>query len=528
MNPRFSPALTALAYGGALALGTGADLAAAAAPISGIAPSLAHPAPELIRYADDLRTLAFPETFALDYSHAALTTLPDGTEALVAYEDAFRAVDYRVRLTDGTAAEYPDAGAYLDAVASGALSIDRIAVDGPAISFAVERIVTDPATGEVTSAIEGFANVTVVDPARPNPKVTIIDDVTRQYTLAELTGGAVSDDEYTTTSLQMDPTTGKYFLPHGFTYGTAYTLMVSRTDVWQVCDGVLQDDSQQPASTTSSLPSLSFDPDSPEAGAASASALDPAVYPETLVYPDVTVIDTTFVGPADYTDSTLIAPPGDFTDLPDYTDLTVIEPNCSTFVDSGLIPFQIVALPPASVGDTVWEDLDRDGVQDDGEPGIPGVELTLLDAEGNPAVDIAGNPVPPVRTDAAGRYEFIGLRPDAAYTVVISTPDGFTPTVEVAGGDREADSSTGRASSVILSAGGADLSLDFGFVREDAPSNEPTGDPAGTPAPAATDSADPLATTGGLSGSAVAVGAAGLAALGTGALARARARRTRA
>jgi hypothetical protein len=57
----------------------------------------------------------------------------------------------------------------------------------------------------------------------------------------------------------------------------------------------------------------------------------------------------------------------------------------------------------ASIGDTVWEDLDADGIQDPGEPTIPGVELTLYDAN--------GHPVATTMTDANGHYLFDGLVP---------------------------------------------------------------------------------------------------------------------
>ncbi|MDY7092237.1 MAG: SdrD B-like domain-containing protein, partial [Acidobacteriota bacterium] len=50
------------------------------------------------------------------------------------------------------------------------------------------------------------------------------------------------------------------------------------------------------------------------------------------------------------------------------------------------------------LGDRVWMDLDGNGVQDAGEPGIEGVELELLDSDG----DVLGTAV----TDADGLYTF--------------------------------------------------------------------------------------------------------------------------
>lgn len=55
-------------------------------------------------------------------------------------------------------------------------------------------------------------------------------------------------------------------------------------------------------------------------------------------------------------------------------------------------------VPPIEIGNLVWEDTDRDGIQDGDEPGIPGVIVELLDAGGNViASDV---------TDADGGYYF--------------------------------------------------------------------------------------------------------------------------
>ncbi len=52
-----------------------------------------------------------------------------------------------------------------------------------------------------------------------------------------------------------------------------------------------------------------------------------------------------------------------------------------------------------SVGDYVWHDVAGDGVQESGEPGIPGVVLGLVGPDGNPVTDVHGNPVGNVTTD---------------------------------------------------------------------------------------------------------------------------------
>ena len=72
---------------------------------------------------------------------------------------------------------------------------------------------------------------------------------------------------------------------------------------------------------------------------------------------------------------------------------------------------------PASLGDFVWDDLDGDGVQDPGEPGLEGVTVTLSGG------DLAGPITATTGTGAsAGAYSFSGLTP-GDYTVAIDTAD---------------------------------------------------------------------------------------------------------
>jgi hypothetical protein len=60
---------------------------------------------------------------------------------------------------------------------------------------------------------------------------------------------------------------------------------------------------------------------------------------------------------------------------------------------------------PYLIGDTVFKDLNGDGVQQSGEPGIAGVTVYLLDSQGQPLVDIFNNPIT-ATTDANGNYFF--------------------------------------------------------------------------------------------------------------------------
>ncbi|HWL45507.1 MAG TPA: SdrD B-like domain-containing protein [Ilumatobacter sp.] len=148
-------------------------------------------------------------------------------------------------------------------------------------------------------------------------------------------------------------------------------------------------------------------------------------------------------------------------------------------IDAGFVA------PSVSVGDFVWVDTDRDGIQDSGEPGIPGVVLVLTGPDGGPVVDVFGNPVGPVTTDADGRYLFPNLPAGVAYTVTIDQAASaaalapYVPTTAGAGSNPARDSSTGSATSAVLpNNGDHDPTLDFGFVL---PETQPPTTPAPTP-----------------------------------------------
>ncbi|MEZ5145347.1 MAG: SdrD B-like domain-containing protein [Acidimicrobiales bacterium] len=82
---------------------------------------------------------------------------------------------------------------------------------------------------------------------------------------------------------------------------------------------------------------------------------------------------------------------------------------------------------PASIGDRVWSDLNGDGVQDAGEPGLAGVTVTLRqDADGNGSFETT---VASTTTDANGLYLFEQLRPGSYQVDVDGTtvPAGATP-----------------------------------------------------------------------------------------------------
>ncbi|MDO4259704.1 MAG: SdrD B-like domain-containing protein [Actinomycetaceae bacterium] len=125
--------------------------------------------------------------------------------------------------------------------------------------------------------------------------------------------------------------------------------------------------------------------------------------------------------------------------------------------------------PKVSVGDVVWEDLDADGIQDPGEPGIPGVTVEVRGPDGESVVNVNGERVGAVKTDQYGKYVFNFLPAMAkgqTYRVIVAAPQGYSPTVAGAGSDRGVDSSSVSADSGdLLKDGDHDGGLDFGFVK---------------------------------------------------------------
>ena len=114
---------------------------------------------------------------------------------------------------------------------------------------------------------------------------------------------------------------------------------------------------------------------------------------------------------------------------------------------------------PASLGDRVWEDRDANGIQDDGEPGIPGVIVNLLDNQ--------GGWVDSTTTDADGIYGFADLDP-GTYEVEFEVPAGYSLSIPGQGDDgldSDADLLTGRTGPITLVSGQTDLTWDAGLVR---------------------------------------------------------------
>ncbi len=128
-------------------------------------------------------------------------------------------------------------------------------------------------------------------------------------------------------------------------------------------------------------------------------------------------------------------------------------------IDAG---FYIEDTSPASIGDYVWYDTDKDGIQDAGEPGLGGIAVSLLDADNSNAL------VATRVSDADGSYEFAGL-PAGNYVLQFDAPDGYVLSPQDAGSpnddatDSDADPSTGLTASIPLTAGQSLTDVDAGL-----------------------------------------------------------------
>lgn len=124
----------------------------------------------------------------------------------------------------------------------------------------------------------------------------------------------------------------------------------------------------------------------------------------------------------------------------------------------------------ASLGDFVWDDLDKDGFQDNNEPGIDGVTVYLFalapgELCSDRTVDTAFDSTV---THSGGMYGFTDL--DAGdYCVQFEAPAGyvFSPN-DVGGdtGDSDADPTTGKTTTISLAPGDNDLTWDAGLYLE--------------------------------------------------------------
>ena len=142
---------------------------------------------------------------------------------------------------------------------------------------------------------------------------------------------------------------------------------------------------------------------------------------------------------------------------PDPITLTSAAPNV-TKIDFGFVK-------PVSLGNFVWFDANKDGIQDPDEVGVAGVTVTLDQPLGmDPVLDADGNVVKPVITDANGKYVFTNLLP-GPYELTFTIPDGYSETRRYASDDSAVDSD-GAQTWPVLKQGEDDMTFDLGLIAD--------------------------------------------------------------
>lgn len=118
-------------------------------------------------------------------------------------------------------------------------------------------------------------------------------------------------------------------------------------------------------------------------------------------------------------------------------------------LDFGLVP------PPVSIGDRVWDDRNANGVQDPGEPGIPGVRITVTNATSGVTATATTNSSGIWGLSVAVGSYLVDYDPS-------TVPAGYSPSPTLVGSDRAADSNI-RNNEYTFAVFQNDLTLDFGF-----------------------------------------------------------------
>ncbi|WP_333600546.1 SdrD B-like domain-containing protein, partial [Flavobacterium sp.] len=164
----------------------------------------------------------------------------------------------------------------------------------------------------------------------------------------------------------------------------------------------------------------------------------------------------TFTSPAGYT----FSPQGAGTTATDSNpnasgvtgSITLISGQNDPTIDAGVFQY-------ASVGDFVWNDLNANGIQDAGEPGINNVTVNLYTSGGTLVATTTAN--------ASGIYTFSNVVP-GSYYVNFATPSGYLQSPTGAGTtatDSDANAS-GNSATFTLVSGQSNPTIDAGLFQQ--------------------------------------------------------------
>lgn len=147
---------------------------------------------------------------------------------------------------------------------------------------------------------------------------------------------------------------------------------------------------------------------------------------------------------------------------------------------------------PSSIGDRVWLDRNKNGLQDELEPaGVAGVTVSLYGMYGG---DFYGS----TTTDAGGYFSFTERPPGSFGRLVFIAPAGYGWTIRtgaVGDGNNSVVNSSGGSPGVTFPAIGTDITyMDAGLVLLDTPTPTPTNTPTASNTPSGTETNVPTST----------------------------------
>lgn len=181
------------------------------------------------------------------------------------------------------------------------------------------------------------------------------------------------------------------------------------------------------------------------------SDLNPGVYAVRFFTPTGYFLTGANKGTNDWIDSDAVANAG--TNYSTTGLYTLCSGQCDTSVDAGFTKY-------ASIGNFVWEDKNKNGVQDCGETGLSGVTVKLLNS--------SNSVIATTTTNAQGLYNFGGLTP-GSYSLQFVALSGYRFTKQDAGCDGTIDSdanvTTGQTGCYTLSCGEVECNADAGMYK---------------------------------------------------------------
>jgi hypothetical protein len=123
----------------------------------------------------------------------------------------------------------------------------------------------------------------------------------------------------------------------------------------------------------------------------------------------------------------------------------------------------------ASLGDKVWNDANKNGVQDSGEAGLAGITVKLTGAGADAIFGTLDDTAAQTTTNSSGVYSFSGLAA-GKYTVNFTANNGWLLSPANVGSndnvDSDADAITGTTAVYTLTNNQSNLTVDAGMYRQ--------------------------------------------------------------